>query len=152
MTAPTTFTHKSDAEHWLLMQERAIERGEWRSPEEVEASLPVVHTLQETYERFLAQRPRPLALSTATAYEQDWRLRIVPHWGTERDVRTITMMTCGSGVSGRSAGSGVATDPAWPVSTSLTKATRCRVFPSDTCREADRWRQGLDRPRPALGS
>ncbi|GAA4892109.1 hypothetical protein GCM10025789_06350 [Tessaracoccus lubricantis] len=90
MTAPTTFTHKSDAEHWLLMQGRAIERGEWRSPEEVEASLPVVHTLQETYERFLAQRPRLLALSTATAYEQDWRLRIVPHWGTERHVKTIT--------------------------------------------------------------
>ena len=38
----------------------------------------------------MAQRPRPLALSTLTAYEQDWRLRIVPHWGVERDVKTIT--------------------------------------------------------------
>lgn len=59
-------------------------------PEEEAAQKPESHTLQETYERFLARRPRPLALSTATAYEQDWRLRIVPHWGTERDVKTIT--------------------------------------------------------------
>lgn len=79
--APSTFSHKGDAEHWLRMQERAIERGEWLSPEEVEARRPKVRTLQETYGRFLAQRPRPLALSTLTAYEQDWRLRIVPHWG-----------------------------------------------------------------------
>lgn len=35
-------------------------------------------------------RPRPLALSTLTAYEQDSRLRIVPHWGAECDVMTIT--------------------------------------------------------------
>lgn len=88
--APSTFSHKGDAEHWLRMQERAIERGEWLSPEEVEARRPKVRTLLETYDRFLAQRPRPLALSTLTAYEQDWRLRIVPHWGTDRDVKTIT--------------------------------------------------------------
>ena len=90
VTAPVTFSHKSDAEHWLRMQERAIERGEWLAPEEVEARRPTLRTLQETYDRFLAQRPRPLALSTLTAYEQDWRLRIVPHWGVERDVKTIT--------------------------------------------------------------
>lgn len=88
--APVTFTHKSDAESWLRQQERAIERGEWLSPEEKEARRPQIHTLQETYDRFLAQRPRPLALSTMTSYEQDWRLRIVPHWGESRDVRTIT--------------------------------------------------------------
>ena len=79
--APITFTHKSDAEHWLRLQQRAIERGEWPSPEEEAAQRPELHTLQETYERFLAQRPRPLALSTLTAYEQDWRLRIVPIGG-----------------------------------------------------------------------
>lgn len=90
VVAPTTFTHRSDADHWLGAQERAIERGEWLAPEEVEARRPKVRTLQETYDRFLAQRPRPLALSTLTAYEQDWRLRIVPHWGAERDVKTVT--------------------------------------------------------------
>ncbi|WP_139651010.1 hypothetical protein [Tessaracoccus massiliensis] len=90
MKAPVTFTHKSDAEHWLRLQERAIERGEWLSPEEEEARRPKLHTLQETFDRFLTQRPRTLALSTVTGYEQDWRLRIVPHWGTELDVETIT--------------------------------------------------------------
>lgn len=89
VAAPITFTHKGDAEHWLRLQQRAVERGEWRSPEE-EVRRPQQRTLQETYDRFLAQRPRPLALSTLTAYEQDWRLRIVPHWGAERDVKTIT--------------------------------------------------------------
>ena len=88
--APSTFTHKADAERWLRMQERAIERGEWISPEEEAAQRPQSHTLRETYDRFLSQRPRPLALSTSTAYEQDWRLRIVPHWGEDRDVKTIT--------------------------------------------------------------
>ncbi len=81
VAAPITFTHKSDAEHWLRLQQRAIERGEWLSPEEEAAQRPELHTLQETYERFLAQRPRPLALSTLTAYEQDWRLQIVPIGG-----------------------------------------------------------------------
>lgn len=90
VAAPITFTHKGDAEHWLRLQQIAIERGEWLSPEEVEARGPQLRTLQEVYERFLTQRPRPLALSTKTAYEQDWRLRIVPHWGAERNIKTIT--------------------------------------------------------------
>lgn len=88
--APSTFSHKSDAEHWLRVQERAIERDEWLSPEEQEARRPKSHTLQETYDRFLVQRPQPLALSTVTAYEQDWRLRIAPYWGVDLDIKSIT--------------------------------------------------------------
>lgn len=88
--APATFTHKGDAEHWLRLQQRAIERGEWLSPEEAVAQRPQLRTLQDLYDRFLAQRTKPLALSTLTGYEQDWRLRIEPHWGAERDVKTIT--------------------------------------------------------------
>ncbi len=90
VSAPSTFTHKSDAETWLKLQERAIELGVWVSPEEEEARRPTIHTLQEVYDRFLTQRPQPLALSTITGYEQDWRLRILPHWGAERDIKTIT--------------------------------------------------------------
>ncbi|MBK7822037.1 MAG: hypothetical protein IPJ61_13460 [Tessaracoccus sp.] len=79
VNAPSTFTHRSDAETWLGMQERAIAMGVRVSPEEEEARRPKVHTLQEVYDRFLTQRPQPLALSTITGYEQDWRLRILPH-------------------------------------------------------------------------
>lgn len=85
-----TFSHKTDAEGWLNREFESLQRGTWLSPDESEALKPVVHTLEELYERFLVQRPKPLALSTVTGYEQDWRLRVVPHWGTERDIRTIT--------------------------------------------------------------
>lgn len=90
VAAQITFTHKGDAEHWLRLQQIAIERGEWLSPEDLEARKPQIHTLQETYDRFLTRRPQPLALSTVTGYEQDWRLRIVPHWGADCDIKSIT--------------------------------------------------------------
>lgn len=51
VAAPITFSHKGDAEHWLRLQQRAIERGEWLSPEEEEDRRPQKRTLQETYDR-----------------------------------------------------------------------------------------------------
>lgn len=56
------FSHRADVGHWLIVQQRAIERGEWRSPEEGEAQRPKLRTLQGTYDRFLRQRTQPLAL------------------------------------------------------------------------------------------
>lgn len=88
--APTTFTHKDDARHWLTEERRLVEApADWRPPAERTADVgPVVHTLDDVWKRFLTHRAAPLAPATITGYEKDYRLRIEPHWGADRDVAT----------------------------------------------------------------
>lgn len=86
--APTTYTRRSDAAAWLDKERELIDRGTW-TPPEGRGPAWTVHTLHETYRRFIEQRNTPLALSTLDGYEREWRLRIEPHWGAGRDVATI---------------------------------------------------------------
>ncbi len=88
----STFARKDSAAAWLEAERVLIEREEWTSPKARAAVVePAVRTLGELWERFLTQRAKPLALATHTSYEQDWRLRIKPHWGAGRDLETITV-------------------------------------------------------------
>ncbi len=87
-----TFPVKSYATTWLEKERMLIGFGTWTPPKEREpkAEKPNVHTLEETYARFLEWRANKLASSTATNYERQWRLRIEPYWGAGRDIATIT--------------------------------------------------------------
>lgn len=86
----STFARKDSAAAWLETERVLIEREEWTSPK-ARAAVVEPQCAGELWERFLTQRAKPLALATHTSYEQDWRLRIKPHWGAGRDLETITV-------------------------------------------------------------
>lgn len=78
--APTTYSQKSDAEHWLANERRAIEREEWRPPSQraTEKKARAI-TLSEYATIWIEQRnikPR-----TRSGYNDILRLHINPHLG-----------------------------------------------------------------------
>ena len=90
-SGPTTYTRKMDGEAWLAAEQRLIERRDWTPPPTRAPDVPPpVHTLADVWGRFQTLRATPLARSTLTGYQDDWRIRGEPHWGAGRDITTIT--------------------------------------------------------------
>lgn len=92
-TAPTTFTSKLDAEHWLADERRRIERDEWTPPAQRAAEKHANGlTLAEYGPKWIEERTvrgRPLRKTTRTHYENLFAEHIAPKLG-KLPLRNIT--------------------------------------------------------------
>ena len=108
MSAPSTFTTKSDAEAWLADERRLLESGDWQPPAHRRAlsaaATQAPRRWRSTPRRWLAERRvkgEPLRPSTVLDYERALRLYITPHLGdlpvaeiTRADVRNWHTTCC----------------------------------------------------------
>lgn len=76
-SAPITFTARIDAEAWLIAQDRAISRGDWKPPMAVSVS---AECSLEEYSRTVIRRRR-LRPGTIALYDKLLRLEILPTFG-----------------------------------------------------------------------
>lgn len=95
VAAPTTFARKGDAQTWLAGVQAAIAKGEWKSPEEVQADKIAAQITAArdamTFGDYAAQwmRTRDLRPTTRRAYDSMLRNHLLPAWGTT-PLRAIT--------------------------------------------------------------
>lgn len=90
-----SFNLKTEGHAWLAAQKTAIDKGEWRSPREVEVArleterLAAIQgkTFAEYAERWFAQKGHKP--STATAYRKYYENHLKPYWGAT-PLRSIT--------------------------------------------------------------
>ena len=91
-TAPVTFEAKIDAEHWLAVEHRLIESGQWEAPKRRALALRGVMTLREYAPGAIDRRRvrgEPLRPRTRALYASQLERLVFPTFG-DKPLRSIT--------------------------------------------------------------